>query len=107
MHACHMRPNDLGHVTWVVLIMINIALMAFSSYKEAVWQGNLTAISEAFFSAVFVVKCPAAYPSSYFKSPWNQFDCSLLMLHYNRFDAVAYGSGWRFRHRVLANNSRA
>ena len=71
-------------MTWVVLI--NIALMAFSSYKEAVWQGDLTVISEAFFSAVFVVeallKMTAAYPSSYFKSPWNQFDCSLLMLNF-------------------------
>jgi len=71
-------------MTWVVLV--NITLMAFSSYKEAVWQGDLAVISEAFFSAVFVVeallKMTAAYPSSYFKSPWNQFDCSLLMLNF-------------------------
>jgi len=68
------------------IVSINIAFMALSSYKKAAWQSEAAVCSEAFFSAVFgveaLLKLSAAYPSSYFKSPWNLFDGGLLMLNF-------------------------
>lgn len=69
-----------------LLILSNITLMAFESYKQAAWQTDLSAGSGLFFTIVFgweaLFKLYALNGARYFDSGWNKFDFFIVMISY-------------------------
>ena len=69
-----------------VLIISNIILMAFESYKQAAWQTDLSAGAGLFFTIAFgweaLFKLYALGGARYFASGWNKFDFFIVMISY-------------------------
>lgn len=84
-HAMYVLvTSTMFDIFMAALVGSNMALMAFNSYMESDWQRAAAHWSDVFFSSVFAaeafVKLSACYPCRYFQSPWNLFDCFLILL---------------------------
>jgi len=84
-HAMYVLvTSTMFDIFMAAFVSCNIALMAFNSYMQSDWQRAAAHWSDVFFSSVFAaeafVKLSACYPCRYFQSPWNLFDCFLILL---------------------------
>ena len=69
-----------------IIIISNIILMAFESYKQASWQTELSYVTNIFFTIVFgwdcVFKLYAYGGTVYFSNGWNKFDFFIVIISY-------------------------
>jgi Ca2+-binding EF-hand superfamily protein len=69
-----------------LLIVSNIILMAFESYKQASWQTGMANVTNIWFTIVFgwecVFKLYTCGGERYYASGWNRFDFFIVMISY-------------------------